>query len=200
MDGLRCPVCDACVSRREAADGWCESCGKKLPAAFLQHAVGPMSQGPHSGLAKGISWLRLLVAGVIAALYGWSLYLDVFIFGTAHTTLPGLGVLLFGWAGLLFGSIESIAWYANPPFVVGLILFAIGKSRAAPWLALAALLLALPSFWIQRLPEAVLKSRPGARSIESFGLGFYAWVGSLVVLAAVAWLFRPPSCRSVGGE
>jgi hypothetical protein len=39
MNTIRCPYCDATVPPQEVEGGWCESCGKKLPAAFLPRAV-----------------------------------------------------------------------------------------------------------------------------------------------------------------
>jgi len=32
LDRTICPVCEARLSRSEIVDGWCEACGKKLPA------------------------------------------------------------------------------------------------------------------------------------------------------------------------
>ena len=40
MPKATCPNCDAVVSPEEAADGWCESCGKKLPAGIVAPAQG----------------------------------------------------------------------------------------------------------------------------------------------------------------
>jgi hypothetical protein len=33
-DELHCYACNAAVSEREALDGWCDTCGKRLPASF----------------------------------------------------------------------------------------------------------------------------------------------------------------------
>ncbi len=35
---LRCLHCDAAPSAREIADGWCDSCGKRLPESYAAHA------------------------------------------------------------------------------------------------------------------------------------------------------------------
>jgi hypothetical protein len=34
MAGLTCPNCNAVVSSPEITSGWCDSCGKKIPAAY----------------------------------------------------------------------------------------------------------------------------------------------------------------------
>jgi hypothetical protein len=33
-DDFRCYACDAAVSESEILDGWCDACGKKLPASY----------------------------------------------------------------------------------------------------------------------------------------------------------------------
>ena len=52
MEVFRCPVCDEAVSPREAAEGWCEACGKKLPSATVQRAVISLGQRPPSGAVE----------------------------------------------------------------------------------------------------------------------------------------------------
>jgi hypothetical protein len=45
MGSRKCPACDALLQPQEITDGWCESCGKRLPA-FVQAAAsaGPQRQ------------------------------------------------------------------------------------------------------------------------------------------------------------
>src|SRR5262245_22356966 len=49
METFQCPVCDATLPGKEAADGWCEKCGKKLPSAIVACAAGSKRQRPSPG-------------------------------------------------------------------------------------------------------------------------------------------------------
>lgn len=39
MTGVSCPHCHAALSPTELTDGWCESCGKRLPPFVLEQAI-----------------------------------------------------------------------------------------------------------------------------------------------------------------
>jgi hypothetical protein len=41
MAGLTCPNCNAVPSSAELAAGWCDSCGKKIPASYAAAAATP---------------------------------------------------------------------------------------------------------------------------------------------------------------
>jgi hypothetical protein len=41
MAGLTCPNCNAVPSSAELAAGWCDSCGKKIPASLAATAATP---------------------------------------------------------------------------------------------------------------------------------------------------------------
>jgi hypothetical protein len=40
---ISCPSCNAVLPEHEVADGWCESCGKKIPAYILHSETGELS-------------------------------------------------------------------------------------------------------------------------------------------------------------
>lgn len=67
-----CLHCDAALTRRELTDGWCDSCGKKLPSRFgyetNREAGGKPAAPPASNAISAGSYL---VAGVmgLALLY-----------------------------------------------------------------------------------------------------------------------------------
>jgi|HubBroStandDraft_6_1064221.scaffolds.fasta_scaffold210802_1 hypothetical protein len=140
---------------------------------------------------------RLACAGLIIVLYAVSITLNVFLFrGTwafnSGTAVSGGEILLYGWLGILVG---MIGWYANVLFVPGLILFAAGEYRVSRWIALAALLIASSSLLIRELPTG---STSGASTpIASFGPGFYAWLGSMVLLTAGTFGLRALSRRPI---
>jgi hypothetical protein len=72
-----CYACAAAVSEREILDGWCEACGKRLPASLgeavrrrLKSPPAPVSvdidDSPPAELAR-----RLLVGGVVLGVLGF---------------------------------------------------------------------------------------------------------------------------------
>jgi hypothetical protein len=64
MTPSRCPKCDALLSPQEVTDGWCETCGKKLPATL--RASQPASPDP-PGVLPNAGWADriLLVIGLL---------------------------------------------------------------------------------------------------------------------------------------
>jgi hypothetical protein len=74
MKPFPCPSCGATVSVREAADGWCDACGKQLPPSPLAGSASqlPPDGGP-SALGKWLTWVGvaglLLCLGSLVALY-----------------------------------------------------------------------------------------------------------------------------------
>jgi hypothetical protein len=75
-DDFHCYACNAAVSEQEILDGWCDECGKRLPASFgdtlrrrQKEAPAPVSldipDSPPARFAK-----RLLVGGVVLGVLG----------------------------------------------------------------------------------------------------------------------------------
>ena len=114
--------------------------------------------------------------------------------------ISGFQVLLIGWLGLFvvlmeafqgFGGVNVglIAWYANLPFFAGLIFFLCGRFQISRWLALAAVVIGSTSLLVQGYPF----SNPHGwtdRPIIGYGIGFYAWLGSLLILTVGAFGFQ----------
>ena len=75
---LRCLVCNAIPSAHEMTDGWCESCGKRLPTSYAAHAkrdavgsipVNLQTEDPSRfWLWGGVIGLVLFVVGVLVAI------------------------------------------------------------------------------------------------------------------------------------
>src|SRR5262245_478871 len=70
MDDITCAYCDANLSHRERVDGWCESCGKRLPASaqIVNSDNKPISRPVELGDGPGI--FHSLWAGLKAVLSG----------------------------------------------------------------------------------------------------------------------------------
>jgi hypothetical protein len=71
METLHCPFCDANLPSTEAADGWCETCGKKLPLSLVARAAEPKKQHSSSHLsaalgARGLGCVMLLVGAFVS--------------------------------------------------------------------------------------------------------------------------------------
>src|SRR5262249_55103239 len=116
--------CQASLPLQEIADGWCESCGKKLPSAVLAAAPVPRSartpppppdlapefREPSLGrsltegfgrVSKAVKLIKLTIACVFCVLLGGWLALDPNLRGnprqvTFQDVMPGLGAIIAG--------------------------------------------------------------------------------------------------------
>ena len=106
--------------------------------------------------------------------------------------VTGLDSLVNGWVAPWAG-VPLLAWYANPLWLVGLVLVARGAHRAARYVLATALVLAsttLLLFW-QGLPSEAVAS--GATShLERPLVGFFLWVGAMLVPLLAATVERGP--------
>ena len=136
---------------------------------------------------------RLLLGAVIFGIYVLACASPAILFapvGHQHILgnyVFGFRILLEGWLGVLFG---IIAWYANLPFAFALALFLCGKCRAARWFSSVALAVALTSLFVRNYHFATPHGG-GEREIYAYGFGFYAWIGSILLLTIGSfWLTR----------
>lgn len=97
----------------------------------------------------------------------------------------GWEVLILGWSGA-FSSFPyfTIAWYANPLFVLTVILLVKDKPPVL-FSALSGLLIALTAFFFKRVWN---DKEPPEVIVTSYGAGFYLWLTSFVILAVAAWV------------
>ncbi len=133
--------------------------------------------------------IRIVLAVVWAVLWCVSLALPVASMGpVVEDGYSGLAVLMWGWVGVLG---LQFAWLANftLPGVAMLSLM-----KAAPvFLRVSAAVLQI-GMAIQALFWNWLADEGGSHSIESYGPGYYLWIGimigSAVVLLIVTWIDR----------
>lgn len=121
-----------------------------------------------------------LLLAASGLLYLTSLALPALLFAQ-HAPLPGYEALAWGWWGLLTG---DPAWYANPAYVVTIVLMGMRRFGAALVAAAFAVLVGGSSF----LAKAWWFNEGSGTPIAALGTGFYVWLLALA-LAALAALY-----------
>jgi hypothetical protein len=86
-------------------------------------------------------------------------------------------LLLMGWTGLFSG---FWCWLGNPLWINGLILFLSKKYRRGVWSTGLAILLMLSFTLYRQIPAD--ESGSNYNAITSYGLGYWLWVASGLVL------------------
>lgn len=117
---------------------------------------------------------RLLLA---AAVLAWLAALKLPAISAGGMTFDGFAVLERGWEG---ARRAVLAWYANPLFVIAIVLGLQRYRRAAVAVAFAALALAVSSFAANELAALAGSSIPDVTLLA----GFYVWLGAYVALCA----------------
>ena len=98
----------------------------------------------------------------------------------------GYETLLLGLLAVLLG---IFAWFANPVMLLAVLLSAFRKRLAAMILSAASIALGLQSFALDAVPFNEASIQPdNLNVVDHLGLGFYLWMGSLVVFAAYCFL------------
>lgn len=126
-------------------------------------------------------------------LYLSSLFFDGALMDVGRQ-MPALQMLLYGPWGVAFG---VYAWFANPLLALAVLAHRRFR-RLALLIGAAALYLAIGSLTIERLPD----NRSYAfHDITGFGLGFYLWLGSMLVFCAgqLWWWFKARRADEVPG-
>jgi hypothetical protein len=57
MNAIVCPTCDATLPAEEIAEGWCETCGKRIPPYVLSEYRGKRSASSGDGTTQAVSTL-----------------------------------------------------------------------------------------------------------------------------------------------
>ncbi len=61
---LRCLHCSAVPTLREMADGWCDSCGKRLPDSYATQAKQQAEEKPAPAPKSRTRWAVAFVAAI----------------------------------------------------------------------------------------------------------------------------------------
>jgi hypothetical protein len=133
------------------------------------------------------------LAALWAALWGAAICLpSAFLAPPQGGMLPGLALLVTGWAGY---SVGQFAWFANLPFLVALGLI-LGRSTSTLFNSIVAgLIIGLASdAWLWR---AFYGEVSPTLIVKAFGPGFYSWIaamyGAALTLAWLTWRARGSS-------
>ena len=113
-------------------------------------------------------WLSL-------ALYIACLFFDAYYLGVTREPNTSLNILLIGWMGFLMG---NFCWFANMIYFAAIVLSFL-REKANLIVAAAALLLALIFLFYKQIP---VSEAPTYEVITGYGLGYFLWVLSMLVL------------------
>jgi hypothetical protein len=120
-------------------------------------------------------------ASLALAVTAWLVALFLPALGAGGVTLDGFDVLERGWEGL---SRAVLAWYANPLFVLAVVLGGTRYRRSVVAVAFCALALALSSFATNELAESTGAAVP---DVTLFA-GFSVWLAAHLALCVWAVL------------
>ncbi len=108
----------------------------------------------------------------------------------------GWMALLLGWFGALVG---SVAWLANPAFVLGLSLVRARKAVSARLVLMIAWALGMSTI-VQVLVPFVGDEAGVTRSLLQPQIGCFVWLASLTTAAIAAWLPVPAATSALEAE
>jgi len=106
----------------------------------------------------------------------------------AEGGLYGIICLLFGWLSFTSGFAAFVAWLANFPYFINVVLVLISKKTSVrivtTMLAVISLFLSFGAFGISE----VMKDEGGTMQPVSFGPGLFLWIISFIIMIIAAVL------------
>ena len=145
MAGVSCPHCQAGLSLAEANDGWCESCGKRLPPS-VQQAVFACTVRLLEGEAarKNRAFAGWIMAGIVTGLAGFVTSRWLFDLPRVKGSDTLLALWLFGTpaaGGVVFAALYLVLAKRYPQvvriglFLGGISLLVVACVNLVVWLA-----------------------------------------------------------------
>jgi hypothetical protein len=122
----------------------------------------------------------LRIPGIVLAVV---LFLSFLGFNTLILS-QGDSSFLVGFVCLLFG-FSYLAWFANPLFLVSIILLLLNRSGMALATSTVSLILAGTTFLIQKAP---FNEAGHMANVVGYGPGFYFWIASMSVILLTSLL------------
>ena len=111
------------------------------------------------------------------------LFLSSFGFKTLLLS-QGDSSFLLGFVCLLFG-FSYLAWFANPLFLVSIVLLSLNRSDMALATSTASVILAATTFLIRNVS---FNEAGHMANVVGYGLGFYLWIASMCVVLVMSVL------------
>lgn len=107
------------------------------------------------------------------------------------SSIPSLDLFVEGAFGIFVG---MIGWYANPAYLFALFFFFLRSKKSVVLLSLLALALGVTIFFMTGIPL----DEGGVREfrIHHPASGYYAWMGSFLLLLAAGLSLRPRTLKS----
>jgi len=91
----------------------------------------------------------------------------------------GVGLAIIGWIAILVG---QFGWFANLPLLIGWLMVAVRRTRAAAFCGAIAFLLALLTLQLMFKSFAAGDDHTSVSTVSRLGPGFFLWLGSMLVL------------------
>lgn len=106
----------------------------------------------------------------------------------AEGGMLGIICLLFGWLSFTSGFAAFVAWLANFPYFINVVMVLTGKKTSArivsTMLAIISLFLSFGAFGVSE----IMKDEGGTMQAVSFGPGLFLWMISFLIMIAAAFL------------
>ena len=138
---------------------------------------------------KSYPWLQISVASYLLACCIPTLELTTTspenLIPVTHAKMWGFQLLLRGFMGVFMG---TIGWFANPLWVIALLLVFFKRVKAALAVSLLSVAIALSSITVIGKDLAVWESDPYHQRVSALLLGFYVWIVSLALVPVACWL------------
>lgn len=192
MNDFECPKCsepmeiDTRMAGRQVRGVQCDKLVKlvRVPEPEAADEM-PRDDGVDPRPARWTSAVRFLLVAAAVVLYLLACGSEVMFVHYSQPPIYGISILLTGWLGPLFG---VVAWYANPLFLIALILFLCRRDRPSCYFAVAALAIGSTSLLMTEWHH-MGGHGGGSRPIHAWGPGMWLWLGSLALVAASALMF-----------
>jgi len=129
MKSAVCPTCDATLNPLEIADGYCDACGKQVPAYAVRAAGRAVAFGSAPGarqVSAELDKARKQMSGILFAIAALQLVCGVMLLaiGSRHHRVSGIAVVELAGIAIVFGSLGLWARYRPlPPAIIGLVLY-----------------------------------------------------------------------------
>jgi hypothetical protein len=136
-----------------------------------------------------IRWLSMILCALSVMFFAGSLSQPAFCLRFIPCEgWPGYGVLLLGWIEsfdvLEVGPFVAFAWFANPLYLVAVVLTVMGRYLYA---VRSAVLAACFSASFLLGSKVVVAEAGGANELVSYALGYWLWLGSILTICVSAW-------------